>query len=54
MGLGASRRARVGWVRNLAFLSILLMSTGLASLVAQGDSVVYTLFALTLHHHSFF
>jgi hypothetical protein len=37
-----------------AFLSILLMATGLASLVAQGDSVVYTLLTFTLHHHSFF
>ena len=47
-------RARVGRVRSLAYLSILLMATDLASLVAQGGSVVYTLFAFTLHHHPSF
>ena len=28
LGEGASRRARVGWVRSLAFLSILESQTG--------------------------
>jgi len=48
---GASWRAGVGWVRSLTFLSILLMAIGLASLVAHGNSVVYTLLTFALHHH---
>jgi hypothetical protein len=54
LGQGAPWRARVGRVRNLAFLNIPLMATGRASLVAQGDSVVYTLLTFALHHHPSF